>query len=244
MLNVNIQKSFRQSNHSFNLNINFSLEKEDGTTVLFGPSGMGKTLTFQALAGLFKPDKGFIEIDNHTVYSSEQNIFLPAKLRQVGYMFQDYALFPHLKVWQNIVYSQSSFFGKSINKETKSQLENILNGLNIEKLRDFYPAQLSGGQKQRVALARTLLSKPKILCLDEPFSALDPILRQNVRMELIHILESLNLPTLMISHDPDDVQLFADTLLLISNGEVRKITNFKKSLSKDKNIKEILINLV
>lgn len=244
MLDVRIEKKFTNSVSPFFLDVNFTLNKEDGTAVFFGASGSGKTLTFQGIAGLYKPDKAYIRF-NQTLFDDTQKKYsLPAQQRKISYVFQDYALFPHLTVMQNIAYSKTGFFAKFIPKPVQEECSELLMQFQLEKLQNQYPAQLSGGQKQRVALARASLAKSHLLFLDEPLSALDPLLREAMRRELHANLQKAAIPAIIISHDPDDVLHFADTLIVFSGGKTQKIGNLQQKNLTSQNIKDFLIQLL
>ncbi len=241
MLNVKIQKTFSSNKNTFNLNIDFSIEKNDNTTVFFGSSGSGKTLTLHGITGLYKADNAFIKFQNIIYEDTKNNIFLPIQQRGIGFVFQDYALFPHLTVLQNVAYSQSKFLSRFFSAQTKKNCLEILEKLQIAHLANNYPYELSGGQKQRVAIARAYIAKSKLLFLDEPFSALDPLLRISMREELKNQLSMQQIPTILITHDPEDVLYFADTLILFNHGTAQKITNFKQNNFDLLTLKEYLL---
>lgn len=244
MLEVRLKKTFTGTVSPFSLNADFTLTKENGTTVFFGASGSGKTLTFQGISGLYKADRAFIRFNGSIFADTEKNIFLPVQKRKISYVFQDYALFPHLTVLQNVAYSKSRFFAGYISKTIQNESMELLKQFQIEKLKDYYPAQLSGGQKQRVALARASLAKSQLLFLDEPFSALDPLLRGTMRRELGANLEKTAIPSIIISHDPEDVLFFADTLIIFKDGTTQKIENIRQYSLNSQNVGDFLISLL
>src|SRR5262249_18257615 len=163
--------------------IKFKLRRPEDAfslTVLFGPSGSGKTTALRCIAGLERPDRGYIRFGNETWFDSERGIFVPPQKRRVGYLFQDYALFPHLTVAQNIGYGL-----RGISRAERAlHVERIMSVLGLTCLVDRYPKQISGGQQQRVALARAVVCRPRMLLLDEPLSALDAPTRDQVRRQL------------------------------------------------------------
>jgi len=244
VLSVYLKKIFSQGDRSFNLDVNFNIHKEDGISVLFGASGAGKSLTFKGMAGLYNPDEGFVKVDDVVLFDSKNKISVPARKRRLGYMFQDYALFPHLTVAQNVAYGKNGYFVHHMNTALLDKVMYSLEALAIADLAKLYPHQISGGQKQRVALARAFSIDPYLLCLDEPFSALDPLLRHRVRDEVYTMLCKQSIPSLIITHDPEDVQVFADTLLLFDNGKVKTMRNFKAHMKSESNINKLLLNLL
>lgn len=223
MLNINIYKSF----FNFTLSVDFRLNPQTRTAVFFGPSGSGKTLTMQSIAGLVTPDKGHIEALGTLMYDSATRVNMRPQARHIGYMVQDYAMFPQFNILQNVAYPKSGLFGHYLTRQQKKNALALLERFDIEQLSELYPAQISGGQKQRAALARALNSDPRLLLLDEPFSALDPLLRQSTRSEILRILDELKLPAVIITHDPEDVEAFAGDLVLFANGKARLIPNWK-----------------
>lgn len=181
---------------------------------LYGPSGAGKTTLLRIIAGLIKPEAGHIEFGDTIWFDSEAGINLKPQKRNVGLMFQDYALFPNMTVEGNIRYSQ-----KESNPDAVLELIRLF---DLEKLSTRKPSQLSGGQKQRVALARALASKPVLLLLDEPLSALDPDMRLSLREQIRKTHLKLNSITIMVSHDIPEVKSLATTVLLLRNGKMHR----------------------
>lgn len=224
MLALNIHKTFRTRASSFILSINF--EAVGRRIVFFGPSGSGKTLTMQAIAGLLKPQSGRIAVDGAVFFDSLQKIWIAPQKRHVGYVLQDYALFPHLNVLQNVAYPHSGLFGQRISASQRRNAEELLQRFGILALAAQRPLELSGGQKQRVALARAINYSPRLLLLDEPFSALDPLLREHLRQEILAILEELAIPAVIITHDPEDVEAFAGGLVLFHSGKAKVISDW------------------
>lgn len=215
---------------------------------LFGPSGSGKTLTMQAIAGLLRPDWGRIAVDGRILFDHAAGIDVPPRRRRLAYLFQDYALFPHLTVRQNIGFGlQRGWFnwhgwswrlrhpdagddrpprsGGRIRlpgrRDLPPEARRWVRAFHLEGLQDRYPSQLSGGQRQRVALARALSTGPGLLLLDEPLSALDADLRVRMRAELAQLQRDIDIPTVLITHDPADVQAMADEVFHIAQGRIR-----------------------
>ena len=187
-------------------------------TVLFGPSGSGKSTTLRCLAGLEKPDRGIIRFGDEIWFDSARGIFLPPQRRRIGYLFQDYALFPHLRVAQNIAYG----LGKIAVAERRQRIEEITALLELSGLEDRYPTQLSGGQQQRVALARALVCQPRLLLLDEPLSALDIPTREYLRRKLRHWLVQLGIATILVTHDRVEAIALGDHIVIFEGGRVRQ----------------------
>ncbi|MEN9444750.1 MAG: hypothetical protein RIS47_1640 [Bacteroidota bacterium] len=195
--------------------LNLKLSKEFNMNeflVLFGPSGVGKTSILRMIAGLLRPDRGRISFGDEIWFDSEMNINMPAQERNIGYMFQDYALFPNMTVRTQIEFAQS--------KQDPESVEKILNDFDLKALEHRKPDKLSGGQKQRVALARALAYKPKMLLLDEPLSALDAEMRQSLQANLAKVRERTRCSIVMVSHDLAEVFRLATRVFKLHNGEV------------------------
>ncbi|MCS6946860.1 MAG: molybdenum ABC transporter ATP-binding protein [Steroidobacteraceae bacterium] len=187
-------------------------------TVLFGPSGCGKTTVLRCIAGLERPDEGVIEFAGTTWFDAARRICRPPQQRRIGYVFQDYALFPHLTVAANIAYGLHSIPSAQRTRRIGTWLERF--GLGDCALRR--PRQLSGGQQQRVALARALACEPELLLLDEPLSALDAPLRAELRVELRRLLADCQIPVLLVTHDRDEALALGDELVVMRDGVVRQ----------------------
>lgn len=226
MTHIEIFKTLRGYSRTFILNASF--HSEDQYTVFFGPSGSGKTLAMRCIAGLEAPDRGLIKINGKVCFDSANNINLAAKFRHVGYMPQDYALFPHLSLLQNVAYPRTNGFGLHVGRHEKKRALEIMRRFKLEGLERHLPDALSGGQKQRASLARAVNSRPDILLLDEPFSALDPLLREHSRLELLDFMRELSIPAIIISHDPDDVDRFAGLIVLFKKGHARTVGNYQE----------------
>ena len=228
MIFLDIKKSFDDPGREapFHLGIRLEMPEDSRTLVLFGASGSGKTLTLHCLAGLVRPDAGRIVVDGNVLYDSEQGICVPARRRRIGYMFQDYALFPHLTVRRNVEFAldktKRTLFGRPSPAARKS-VDELLERFEVGHLAERYPREISGGQRQRVALARALITAPRMLLLDEPFAALDPLLRVRMRREIRALLDEWNIPVVLITHDPADVDAFADSLAVYRNGMIRHV---------------------
>jgi molybdate transport system ATP-binding protein len=201
----------------FTLDVTISFGQE--TIVLFGPSGAGKSMTLQLIAGLLAPDAGRIKLNGTTLFDSQASINLSAQSRQIGYVMQDYALFPHLTVAQNIAFG---LYGLP-RAEQQARLNQMVSLLRLEGLQAHKPRQLSGGQQQRVALARALVTRPKLLLLDEPFAALDTPMRTRLRRELLALQRRVQLPTILVTHDLAEAHMLADRMAIIDDGKLVQI---------------------
>ena len=211
MLKIDIERSMLTSEGKSLLKVDLEIA-ENELICLFGHSGAGKTTLLRILAGLFNPDRGFISFNGQVWYDSAKKINLSPQQRNVGYMFQDYALFPNMTVCKNIEFAQRT--------RNAEEVDTLLSHFGLEALQKQYPAKLSGGQKQRVALARALAAKPNLLLLDEPLSALDYEMRLNLQEEILKAHELLNSVTLLVSHDKDEVRKLATSVILLRNGAI------------------------
>jgi molybdate transport system ATP-binding protein len=187
-------------------------------TVLFGPSGCGKTTTLRCLAGLERPHTGFLRCGDKVWFDAAQGICLTPQQRDIGLLFQDYALFPHLTVAQNIAYG----LGDLPWQERRQRVAEMLDLFQLHGLERRYPRQVSGGQQQRIALARVLVRRPRLLLLDEPLSALDAPTREQLRPELRRRLRESGLPVILVTHDRLEAMALADHLLVMDQGKVRQ----------------------
>jgi molybdate transport system ATP-binding protein len=228
-IEVRLHKTLHARGRSFPLDVAFA--SQDEFVVLFGPSGAGKTVTLEAIAGLRQPDSGRIVIGDRVLFDHEAGINLPVRERRVGYVFQDYALFPHLTVAENIGFGLRRAWQWRVPRGVRRSVDDMLQLFELTPVAQSYPRQLSGGQRQRVALARALVKQPDVLLLDEPFAALNPLLRARMRSELLDVQRRFAVPVLLITHDQEDVEIFADTLVLYGEGHVAGVCPFKKILS-------------
>lgn len=201
------------------LEAHYELKINDGEFItLFGTSGAGKTTLLRMMAGLEKPDSGRIEVDGEVWFDSSRRINLPPQKRSIGFVFQDYALFPTMSVRENLLFAAE-------NDEQRSNVDELINLVELSSLSDRRPDTLSGGQKQRVALARALVRHPKILLLDEPLSALDPSMRQKLQDELSLIHTRLQVTTLLVSHDIAETVKLSDRLASVVSGRIERIAD-------------------
>lgn len=203
MLVCKIKKDFK----NFKLDVDFEMGNE--SLGLLGASGSGKSLTLKAIGGLIKPDSGKIILNGRTLFDSEKKINLRPQDRRVGYLFQDYALFPNFTVEENV----------RAGLREKADITDKLKEMHIYHIKDKLPAYISGGERQRTALCRILVNKPDILLLDEPFSALDEFLKNSIEAEVLNIIRKYELKTILVSHNKDEVYRMCDNIISISNGK-------------------------
>lgn len=213
VLSIYIEHAMHTSDGKKMLEVNTQIMPHE-LLCLFGHSGAGKTTILRILAGLTKPDKGRIMFNNTVWFDSEKKINLPPQQRNVGFMFQDYALFPNMSIEKNIRFAQK--------EKNEMVVEKLLLLFDLAELRHRKPGQLSGGQKQRVALARALATKPSILMLDEPLSAVDSEMREALQHEIKKAHNFLKTTTLMVSHDKHEIAKLSTTVMVLRNGTVEK----------------------
>jgi molybdate transport system ATP-binding protein len=203
---VAIAADFRQPTERFHI------------TVLFGPSGCGKTTTLRCLAGLERPESGRIAFNDATWFDADQRVFRTPQERGIGYLFQDYALFPHLTVAGNIGYGLRSV----ARMERTRRVTDMLDLFQLAELADRYPTQISGGEQQRVALARALARRPRLLLLDEPLSALDQPIREDLRLKMRRLLADFGIPVVLVTHERIEALALADHLIILDQGNIRQ----------------------
>ena len=206
-LSVHIKKKLKD----FELAVDFDMD--EGIVGFLGSSGCGKSMTLKCIAGIETPDEGRIVLEDKVLFDKKEGINLPPQKRKVGYLFQNYALFPHMTVRQNI--EAGLTVSKKSKKEKKEIVERLLEQFHIKELENSYPVRISGGQQQRAALARMMAAEPEFLLLDEPFSALDAYLKEKLMQEMITYLNQFKKGVIMVSHSRDEVyQMCSDTVIM------------------------------
>ncbi|MGN0394040.1 MAG: ABC transporter ATP-binding protein [Coprococcus sp.] len=212
----NISKSY---NNSFSIhNLDMSIETKQFTTFL-GPSGCGKTTILRMIAGLEKPDEGEIWFDDKCVFSSDRNLVVPAEERNLGFVFQDFALWPHMKVYENVAFPLRA---RKQNNDIDKKVMEALRAVHLEGLENRYPGQLSGGQQQRVAFARAIVGTPQCILFDEPLSALDAILREEMRMEIKRLTTEMGITSIFVTHDQIEAMSMSDNIIVMNHGSVEQ----------------------
>jgi molybdate transport system ATP-binding protein len=230
MIEASLRHNFSTKDGGFHINVNIAAEAR--CLAFYGPSGSGKTLTLHTIAGLFTPREGFVRINGRTLLDTAHGVNVPARKRHLGYLFQDYALFPHMTVRQNIGFSLAHSLLPLKKQAANTRIDEMLASFEIENLANQRPQFISGGQRQRVALARALAAQPDMLLLDEPFSALDPDLRSRVREQCLEWLDRFSIPAVIITHDYMDVTALADAVIPYKkgkNGECISVSEFSRN---------------
>lgn len=211
---MSLAATFKKQWDRFNLDIAFQID--EGLTVLFGPSGAGKTTTLRLVAGLLPPDDGHLTLNGTILYDPARGIEVTAQHRFFGYVCQKHALFPHMTVLKNIMFGAKDL-PERLRQESAREL---IATLRLEGLEHKHPREISGGQQQRVAFARAIIRKPQALLLDEPFSSLDTITRVKMRACLKTIMKDLHIPVIMVTHDIFEACHMADRMLIYSAGRI------------------------
>jgi ABC-type Fe3+/spermidine/putrescine transport system ATPase subunit len=227
---IEIQNLFKRFKDVVAVN-RIQLEIDQGELLtLLGPSGCGKTTTLRCIAGLEKPEEGDIVIDGKPMLSEG---FVPPSKRGIGMVFQNYAVWPHMKVFSNIVYGLKLL--KLPRQSIQEKAHQVLELVGLDGLEDRYPAQLSGGQQQRVALARALVSNPKVLLLDEPLSNLDAKLREELRFEIKSLVRRMGITSVYVTHDQAEAMVISDRIAVMDSGNVVQIGNAQEIYKKPAN---------
>jgi molybdate transport system ATP-binding protein len=217
VLDIHVRLALASGERRFELDVAFV--SHVARTALMGASGSGKSTVLMAIAGLLPHARGHVRVGGRTLLDTGRGVDLPARERGVGVVFQDYALFPHMTVAQNLEFGVRRLGRRAADADLR-HVESLMAQFDLTPLRDALPRHLSGGQRQRVALARALAHRPRLLLLDEPLSALDTLLRVRLRAELAEMLERVQVPTLLVTHDPADVEALSQAVVRIDEGRV------------------------
>jgi len=212
-LDVSIRKRLRD----YELSVDFAVKNE--VFALLGASGCGKSMTLKCIAGIERPDEGRIVLNGRTLFDSKAGINLPPQRRRVGYLFQNYALFPNMTIAENIL-----FGAVGSEAEKRAKMQDSLKRFDLQGLEDAYPSELSGGQQQRAAFARVLSSAAELLLLDEPFSALDSFLKWQMELELMDLLQSYDDAAILVSHDRNEVYRLASRIGVMNRGHLEAMS--------------------
>ncbi len=212
MINLELYKILKTSEGDLPLDIKLQIEDGEFITIE-GHSGAGKTTILRLIAGLLKPENGKIDVSGNLWYDASSNIYLPPQKRNVGFVFQDYTLFPNMTILQNLEYAVND-------KSDNSSIKEIIDITELNELKDRYPNTLSGGQKQRAALARAIIRRPNILLLDEPLSALDTEMRLKLQDYILTVHKKYNLTTILVSHDISEIFKMSDRVVRLNKGKI------------------------
>lgn len=213
LIDLHVKKLIHTSNGNEQLELKLTIPRF-GFVTLFGKSGVGKTTLLRMIAGLINPDSGYIKVNNEVWFDSKRKINIKPQQRNIGFVFQDYALFPNMTVKEHLLYAQ--FY------KEKEYVSELLDIFHLKGLCERKPAKLSGGQQQRLAVARALARKPQILLLDEPLSALDNETRTSLQDEILQAHKKFSATTLLVSHDINEVVKLSDYVYVIENGKINK----------------------
>lgn len=232
---MQVSFSLQKRLDQFELDVAYQFSR--GVLVVQGESGSGKSTILNCISGLLKPDIGYVRVGERTLFDAKQNINIAVQQRRIGYVFQNYALFPNMTVEKNILYgmrNQPAYHDKQKKQEMMQYVDYIMETFGIRHLRKKYPYHISGGEKQRTALARAIVTKPDLLLLDEPFSALDVKTKEIVYEEFLDLKHQFQLPVILISHDPREGDLFADYRLYLEHGRVCEASSYSSPFVKYK----------
>src|SRR5688572_10096801 len=220
----NLRKTFHAQQGVVNALKGIDLEISEGDfCVLLGPSGSGKTTTLRCVAGLERPDDGEIEISGRLVNSPVSRVFIPAEKREIGMVFQSYAIWPHMNVFQNVAFPLTQGQKRVAKSMVGDRVRAALKRVQLDGLEDRPATDLSGGQQQRVAMARAIVTDAKVLLMDEPLSNLDARLREQMRVELRKITKSIGVTTLYVTHDQAEALSLGDKVCVMNHGEILQI---------------------
>lgn len=232
MILARIKKHFPAGRDSTGFSLDVAFQTSAGVTVLFGPSGAGKTLTLDCVAGFIRPDEGRILLDDEILFDGVSGVHLPPRVRRCGYVFQNYALFPHMTLRQNLEFA----IERKPRPERKKRVGEMLERFHLAEVAGRRPHELSGGQKQRCSIARALIGEPKLLLLDEPARGLDAPLRAELYAVLRQVREELGTPILVVTHDLDECFELGDEMLVIREGRMVQAGTPREVLEEPANV--------
>ncbi len=221
-----LSAKFKKKLKNFILDVDFSAEA--GCMGILGASGSGKSMTLKCIAGIERPDEGIIILNDRVLFDSDRGINCRPQERRIGYLFQNYALFPNMTVAENIAVGRQIRYPHSDQKEIAQQVDRVIRRFHLNGHEHTYPKNLSGGEQQRTAMARMLMSEPEVLLLDEPFSALDSYLKEELQAELNKVMKEFGGVCILVTHSRDEVYKLSDTLLIMENGRGLQHGNTKK----------------
>lgn len=233
MLKVKIKKQLE------NILLDVDFETNDAVLGLIGASGSGKSMTLKCIAGIERPDSGFISLDDRVLYDSEKKINFRPQDRKIGYLFQNYALFPQMSVRKNVLVSVNNKYNK---EEKNKKVDEILDLLNLKDFENKLPSDISGGQQQRVAFARIIVNEPDFLLLDEPFSALDAFLKWNLAKELKSIVDKWGKKAIFVTHNINEVYYLCKNAIVLDKGREIEKNSVNELIENPKN--NIVKNIV
>ena len=240
MLKVKIKKQLNK------VLLDVDFETDDDILGLIGASGSGKSMTLKCIAGIEKPDEGIIKLNDRVLFDSVNKINLSPQDRHIGYLFQNFALFPQMTVYKNVSVSVNKKYDKKDSPDGRSlrekRIKEVIDMLQLNGLENKFPHELSGGQQQRVAFARIIVNEPEFLLLDEPFSALDAFLRWNLAKELKNIINRLNKKAIFVTHNINEVYYLCKNAIVLSNGKEIERNSVANLIEKPKT--EIVKNMV
>jgi molybdate transport system ATP-binding protein len=233
MIELALHTELREGGRQFRLDV--ALRSDAAVLGFYGPSGAGKSLSLQAVAGLLPLRQGRIQVGDECWFDSARGIQRAVPERRVGYLFQHYALFPHLSVRANVGFGLTRWF-RRLSRADGGRVDELLAAFGLSELANARPDRLSGGQRQRVALARALAGQPRLLLLDEPFAALNPMLRVQLREELKRVREQFGVPALLVTHDVDDLLALADEAFLFDEGRVQRRVDLRVASAQEREV--------
>lgn len=216
MLQATLAKRFPAGEDSAGFTLDLAFAANPGVTVLYGPSGAGKTLTLDSIAGFVTPDRGRIILGDRILFDAESRVNLPPQRRACGYVFQNYALFPHMTLRQNLAFGAQPL----PRLERRRRIAELLDRFGLSDLAGRYPRELSGGQKQRGSIARALIAEPDVLLLDEPARGLDAALQTDLRAVILEIRRNVRIPILLVTHNLDECFALADHMIVLERGAI------------------------